>query len=213
MRTPDLIDVLAADTRAVAPGGPPRWLAAAAVAGAAIALALVLTWLKLRPDLVKAMSGGFFWIKASYTAALGLAGFCATERLARPGVSARAAILAATVVLLAFELVAIMQFAPMAGEARLVALQGVSWTVCTRNIIVLAAPMTLICLFVLRQFAPTRPMIAGCSAGVFAGGVAATVYGLHCPEATFAFVGVWYTLGIVVSGLIGGLIGQFMLRW
>ena len=154
-----------------------------------------------------------FWIKASYTAALGFAGFWATERLARPGVSARAAILAATVVLMAFELVAVMQFAPMNGDARLIALQGVSWTVCTRNIILLAAPMTLICLFVLRQFAPTRPMVAGFAVGAFAGGVAATVYGLHCPEATFVFVGVWYTLGIAVSGLIGGLLGRFMLRW
>jgi hypothetical protein len=213
VRTPDLIDALAADTRAVPPGAPPRWLAAAAFAGAAIALALVLTWLRLRPDLAKAMAGGFFWIKASYTAALGLAGFWATERLARPGVSARTAALVAIIVLVAFELTAVMQFAPMDSPARVAAMHGVSWTVCSRNIIVLAAPMTLICLFVLRQLAPTKPMAAGFAAGSFAGGVAATVYGLHCPEATFVFVGVWYTLGIVISGLIGGVLGRFMLRW
>jgi hypothetical protein len=74
-------------------------------------------------------------------------------------------------------------------------------------------PMTLICLWVLRQLAPTRPMLAGFAAGAFSGGVAATVYGLHCPEATFVFVGVWYTLGLVASGLIGALIGRFALRW
>lgn len=213
MRTDELLDVLAADTRAVPAGWASRWLAMTAAAGAMVALALVLAWLKLRPDLGRAVAGGFFWIKALYTAALGVAGFWATERLARPGVSARAAVLAAIVVLLVFELVAAIQFAPMNGPARLVALQGVSWTVCSRNIVILAAPTTVLCLLVVRQLAPTQPTAAGFAAGAFAGGVAATVYGLHCPEATFVFVGVWYTLGIVVSGLIGGLLGRFMLRW
>ena len=213
MRTPDLIDILAADTRAVAPGAAPRWLAMAAAGGAAIALVLVLAWLKPRPDLGAAMHGGFFWIKAAYTAALSVAGFWTTERLARPGVPSRKAALTGLVVLAGFGLIAVLQFAPMDAAARMAAVRGVSWTVCTRNIVVLAAPMTLICLLVLRQLAPIRPMLAGFAAGAFAGGVAATVYGLHCPEATFVFVSLWYTLGIVVSGLIGAALGWFTLRW
>jgi hypothetical protein len=213
VQTPELIELLAADTRSVLPGAAPRQLALAALAGAGVALALVLVWLQLRPDLAKAMSGSFFWIKAAYTAALAIAGFWATERLGRPGVSARSAALTALAVLALFEIVAILQFAPMTGADRLSAVQGVSWTVCTRNIVLLAAPMTLICLLVLRRLAPTRPMAAGFAAGAFSGAVAATVYGLHCPEATFVFVGLWYTLGVLVSGLIGGLLGRFTLRW
>jgi len=213
VRTPELIDILAADTQAVAPGAAPRWLAMAAAGGAAIALMLVLMWLKPRPDLASAMHGGFFWTKAGYTAALGVAGFWATERLARPGGPWRSAAVMGLVVLAGFGFMAVMQFAPMDGAARMAAMRGVSWTVCTRNIVVLAAPMTLICLLVLRQLAPIRPMLAGFAAGAFAGGVAATVYGLHCPEATFIFVGLWYTLGVVVSGLIGAALGRFLLRW
>jgi len=213
VRTPELIDILAADTQAVAPGAAPRWLAMAAAGGAAIALMLVLMWLKPRPDLASAMHGGFFWTKAGYTAALGVAGFWATERLARPGGPWRSAAVMGLVVLAGFGFMAVMQFAPMDGAARMAAMRGVSWTVCTRNIVVLAAPMTLICLLVLRQLAPIRPMLAGFAAGAFAGGVAATVYGLHCPEATFVFVSLWYTLGIMVSGLIGSVAGRFMLRW
>ncbi|HEY3947843.1 NrsF family protein [Phenylobacterium sp.] len=213
MRTPELIELLAADTRSVSPAAAPRRLALAALAGAGVALALVIVWLQPRPDLARAASGGFFWIKAAYTAALATAGFLATERLGRPGVSARSAALMALAVLALFETMAILQFAPMTDAARLGAIQGVSWTVCSRHIVMVAAPMTLICLLVLRRLAPTRPMAAGFAAGAFSGAVGATVYGLHCPEATFVFVGLWYTLGVLVSGLIGAVLGRFMLRW
>lgn len=213
MRTPELIDLLAADTRSVPAAAPLRRLALTAVGGAGIALVLVLVWLRLRPDLMSAMSGGFFWIKVAYTAALAIAGFWATERLGRPGVSARSAGLMALAILALFGIFAVSQFVPMTGGGRLSALQGGSWTVCSRNIVLLAAPMTLICVLVLRRLAPTRPMAAGFAAGAFSGAVAATVYGLHCPEATFVFVCVWYTLGVLVSGLIGGLLGRFALRW
>jgi len=65
----------------------------------------------------------------------------------------------------------------------------------------------------LRWMAPTRPMAAGFAAGAFSGGIAATVYGLHCPEATFVFVGLWYTLGVAASGVIGAIAGRYLLRW
>ena len=130
-----------------------------------------------------------------------------------PEFSARSAGLMALAILALFGIFAVVQFVPMSGGGRLSALQGGSWRVCTRNIVLLAAPMTLICLLVLRRLAPTRPVAAGFAAGAFSGAVAATVYGLHCPEATFVFVGVWYTLGVLVSGLIGGLLGRFTLRW
>ncbi len=73
--------------------------------------------------------------------------------------------------------------------------------------------MTLITLFVVRRLAPTQPVNPGFAAGAFAGGVATTVYRLHCPEATFVFVSVWYALGILVSGSIGAVAGRFKLTW
>ncbi len=213
MRTRELIDILADDARAVPPMAAQRRLGMVALAGAAIALALVLMWLKLRPDLAQAMAGHFFWMRAAYTAALAAAGFWATERLARPGVSARTAMIAGGVVFAVIAVVALMQMMPMDRAARMAAMRGHSWQICSLNIVILAAPMTLIGLAVLRGLAPTRPMAAGFAAGAFAGALAATVYGLHCPEATFIFIGIWYTLGVAVSGLIGALLGRFMLRW
>ena len=42
----------------------------------------------------------------------------------------------------------------------------------------LAAPLVF---WAARAFAPTRPMLAGAAAGLLTGGLATTLYGLHCP--------------------------------
>ena len=55
MRTDDLITALAADTRPIAPGAPARRIGLAALAGGAVALAGVVAWLGLRPDLPAAI--------------------------------------------------------------------------------------------------------------------------------------------------------------
>jgi hypothetical protein len=213
MQTDELIDLLSADTAPVARYAPAQRLALGAGAGAIVVLLLVLGWLGLRPDLSTAASGLFYWLKTGYTAALGAAGFWAVERLGRPGVSARRPAGFGAAVLLLFVLAALAQGFSLGGPARLIALRGVSWTVCTRNIAILAAPILAITLMILRQLAPTRPIVAGFAAGAFSGGLAATLYGLHCPEATFVFVALWYTLGVAVSALIGAVVGRWALRW
>jgi hypothetical protein len=213
MQTDELINLLSADTAPVARYAPARRLALGAGAGAVIVLLLVLGWLGLRPDLATAVSGVFYWIKTGYTAALGAAGFWAVERLGRPGVSAKRPAGFGAAVLLLFVLAALAQGLSLAGPARMIAVRGVSWTVCTRNIALLAAPLLAITLLTLRQLAPTRPTVAGFAAGAFSGGLAATLYGLHCPEATFVFVALWYTLGVAVSAGVGALVGRWALRW
>jgi len=213
MQTDELIDLMAADTGPVSRFAPARRLAVGAAVGAVVVMLLVLGWLGLRPDLTTAVTGVFFWIKAAYTGALAAAGFWAVERLGRPGVSAKRPARLAAAVLLLFVLVALAQACRMSGPARLIAVQGVSWTVCTRNIAILAAPILVITLLILRHLAPTRPTVAGFAAGAFSGGLAATLYGLHCPEATCVFVALWYTLGVAVSALVGAGLGRWVLRW
>jgi hypothetical protein len=213
MQTDELIDLMRADAAPVGRAAPARRLAMGAVAGSLVVLLLVLEWLGLRPDLATAAAGAFFWFKAAYTAALGAAGFWAVERLGRPGVSPFRPIGLGAMVLVLFVGVSLVQALGVSAQARLVYVQGVSWTVCTRNIAILAAPVLAITLVLLRQLAPTRLAAAGLAAGVFSGGLAATLYGLHCPEATFVFVALWYTLGIAVSGAAGAALGRWLLRW
>ena len=208
MRTDDLIDALAQD--AGPSRAPPRRLAIVAGLGALAALVLVLAWLHTRHDLMPAMRGGMFWMKALYTGALGLAGYLAIERLSRPEGSGRRGWMLGGVVLGLFALAGVVQ-AIMSPDIQM--LRGHSWHVCSRNILMLGLPMLILGLWAVRGMAPTRPVAAGFATGLFAGGVAATVYGLHCAENTFTFVALWYSLGVLSVAVLGALIGRWALRW
>jgi hypothetical protein len=211
VRTDDLIDALAADAGPDPVGGPRRRLAGLTLAAAALALVGVLAWLKIRPDLMQVMGGGFFWLKAAYTSALGLAGYLAIERLARPLGSPRLGLILGGAILAGFVLAGLVQFGLSAD--RIAMLRGQSWSRCSLNILALGGPTTLLGLWIVRGLAPVRPGLAGAAVGALAGGVAATVYGLHCAESTFVFVGVWYSLGILACAALGGLAGRWALRW
>ena len=213
MRTDDLIDQLATAPRAIPNGAVQRRFMGVAVAGALAALVLVLTWLHTRADLAEAMTGRMFWMKASYTALLAISGFWALERLARPDGAPRRALTFGAAVLTLFVVAGLTQAVLAEPEQRMIMLRGHSWSVCARNILMLALPGLAATLLVLRGMAPTRPALTGFAAGAFAGGVAATVYGLHCGESTMVFVGVWYTLGVLGTGALGAVIGRWVLRW
>ena len=213
MRTDDLIDRLATAPRAIPAGAVQRRFVGVAVAGALAALVMVLAWMGPRHDLAEAMTGRMFWMKALYTALLGVAGFWALERLARPEGVPRKALLFGAVVLAAFVGMGFGQWLVADWEHRRAMMMGGSWRVCFGYILALALPGLAASLVVLRGMAPTRPALTGFAAGAFAGGVAATVYGLHCGESTMVFVGTWYTLGVLGTGVLGAVVGRWVLRW
>lgn len=64
-----------------------------------------------------------------------------------------------------------------------------------------------------RRLAPTRPTLAGFFAGTAGGGLAASAYGLWCPETEAQFLLLWYALPILALGLMGAAIGRHLLRW
>ena len=213
MKTDDLLDALAADLAPAPARAVHARLLAGAGAAVVIALALVLFWLKLRPDLAVAVGGPTFWMKAAYTVALSLAGFLCAERLSRPATSARGGV---TVAALAVAILAALGAAGLAlapSSERLTLMMGDSWRRCPVSILALAVPGLAIGLLIMRRFAPTRLRLAGAATGLLAGGVAASAYGLHCPETAPAFVALWYTLGITASAGLGALIGPWALRW
>jgi hypothetical protein len=212
VRTDDLIDALASDAGATV--APPRRLAMLAGLGALAALVMVLAWLHPRPDLMPAMKGGMFWMKALYTATLGAAGYLAIERLSRPAGSGRRGWILGGAVLGLFALAGVVQ-AIMSPDIQMALhmLRGHSWHVCSRNILMLGLPMLVLGLWMVRGMAPTRPTLAGFALGLFTGGVAATVYGLHCPEHTFTFVALWYSLGVLLLAGLGAVFGRWVLRW
>lgn len=213
METDRLIDTLADDLRAAPPGRLTRRVLGVALAGGLAALALVATWLGFRPDLATAVGGPTFWMKAGYAAVLGAAGFWCVERLSRPAGSARRGLLLAAAVVTALAALGVVNLMAAEPAERLAVWLGRSWRRCPTNILILAGPALVLTLLVMRRFAPTRLRLAGAGAGLFAGGLAATAYGLHCPETAPAFVATWYSLGILLTAGVGALVGPWALRW
>jgi len=211
VKTEDLIEALALDT-APAKAVSPR-LAVAAVLGGLMAFALVALWLGFRPDLAQAPSTRMFWMKAFYTSLLALGGFWAVERAARPMGSPRKGMILALSVFFLWVALCVWRFMGAAPADRMPMLMGQSWRICTLNILVLGLPILAATLVVVRGLAPTRLTLAGAAAGLFSGGLGATIYGLHCPEHAMAFVAIWYTLGVAAVTAIGALLGPWVLRW
>jgi hypothetical protein len=80
-------------------------------------------------------------------------------------------------------------------------------------VLALSLPALAAALWAVRGLAPTCPRRAGVAAGILAGAIGAIGYSLHCPEASIAFVAVWYTAGITLAGVIGAALGPLVLRW
>lgn len=213
LKTEDLIDALADDLRPCSAVGLDCRLAMAAGGAGLAAMIGVIAWLKMRPDLADAVTGAIFWSKAAYTMALAACGFWILTRLGRPGASVRAPTLLLAGVLSIAAAAAATELLGAAPQDRTGLLMGGSASVCPAYILALAGMAAPFAFWGARQFAPTRPRAAGAAAGLMAAGVAATLYGLHCQERTASFVVVWYSLGIGLATLLGGLLGGRLLRW
>ncbi|KPF44557.1 hypothetical protein D621_19030 [beta proteobacterium AAP51] len=153
------------------------------------------------------------WTKMAYAGALALAAGWLTARLSRPAAPTAGPRRATVLVLLAMTALGLasLVFTP-AGE-RLDGLLGKSWSSCPFSVLALSLPALAAALWAVRGLAPTRPRAAGFAAGLLAGSAGAFGYALSCPEASPAFVAVWYTLGIVFTAGLGALLGPRVLRW
>ena len=212
MKTADLILALAGGATATRPRAVTQRLVSAASLGALAAFVLLVSWLGTRP-LADAVRSPSFWMKGGYTLCLALAGLLLVDRLARPtgklGGGAMIILVAATTmaVLAGLEVMR----TPRSGLAAV--WLGDTWAQCPFRIMALSLPIYLGVALTMRRLAPTRLLMAGAAAGLLAGAVGATIYGLYCEETTAAFTATWYTLGIAACAAVGGLLGPRLLRW
>lgn len=211
MKTDDLIEALALEPAARA--APDRRVLAFALAGTAAAVAATLWLMGPRPGLAETTGLASFAGKAGYTVMLAAVGFWLLDRLGRPGAAVRAPALALALLALAAVAAAILELAPLPAEARMGTLMGSTASVCPWRIAGLGLLVLPPALLAARRFAPLSPALAGAAAGLFAGGLAATAYGLHCGEQAVSFLVVWYTAGVLLTALLGALAGARLLRW
>jgi len=188
--------------RAWSPATVPARLAEIGVAGALVGVLMVLLWLHPRTDLAQAPAQLLFWLKAAYTGGLALAALGLSVALVR-GVSQRPVWLAGAGLVLAMLVAAGVQAAGLEPAALVRLLGPADGAVCLGIVLVVAAPMLAFATLGLKGLDLERPVALGLAAGLFSGGVAASVYGLHCQHASYVFVGLWYTAAVGLCGAAG----------
>ncbi|MFO1090590.1 MAG: DUF1109 domain-containing protein [Hyphomicrobiales bacterium] len=210
MKTDDLIDALVADRPAQEPP-PGRALARSLAVGVPVALLLMLAILGVRPDIGEAMGGWRFPLKiATMTVLAATAGWLAW-RAAYPTARTSLSALLVPAVLIVGGLAAETLLVPPADWARITL--GHNALACLASIPLFSLAPLAAALLALRSAAPANPRLAGALAGLLAGGIGATFYGLHCFDDSPFFVVVWYTIAIGFVTLIGSILGNRFLRW
>jgi hypothetical protein len=212
METEQLIRTLAADNlHRARPVG--LVLALALLAAAPVSIAMFLTGLGVRPDVMTAMHNPFFDLKFVVTLALAVSAISVSLHLSRPEVSLRgwawlllipAGILAAAI---ASEMM-MPQRLPM--MTRLI---GTNSRVCMTAIPLMSLPLLAGALIGLRHGAPARPAVAGAIAGLLSAGLAGTLYASHCTDDSPLFVATWYTISTALVTAVGALAGSRVLRF
>lgn len=210
MRTEDLINALAADP----PGVRPRLVALLPLAAGIAAMILgYAVLLEARPDIGEAIGKGEFILKLAAAAALAVAATGALVRLAAPGRTPgvwRYALFVPALMIGAGVLAAMTGTTAASWWTHLV---GTNAVVCLALIPALAVTPLVGVLLSLRSRAPTRPIAAGATAGLLAGGLAAVLYGTTCIDDSPLFVATWYSLAIAIVAGAGAYLGHRFLRW
>ena len=207
-----LIDRLVAQHQVTSPHRLPRRIANSTLLGAAITLVFVVAW-GIRPDIAAASATSRFWVKLGFGAGfaiVGLAGLLILFRPERP--TPRRLWLAAIPV--AVIVAAVFNEASTVSGTELTALWlGKTALVCPFAIVALSVLPAITLVRAGRRSAPTRLRLTGGVIGLASGGLAATLYALHCPENGMTFVATWYLFGILLTTLIGATCGPRLLRW
>jgi len=211
MKTTELIDLLASGA-----GPAPRWVAARRLAPV-LALGLLASagsaLAVFGPIPVDLWAEPGLWLKLGYAAALAGGAAWLAARLGRPAARTGAPRLVLLLAVAAMALLGVLAVFGAPAGGRLAAVLGHSWARCPFNVLVLSLPALAGALWALRGLAPTRPAAAGLAAGLLAGGLGALGYALSCTELSPAFVAVWYSLGIALTGGLGAVLGPRVLRW
>ena len=211
MKTASLIDLLAQGAGPAPSPGTARRLCSAIAVGLIASCALAL--LTIEPLPAATFVTPTPWIKLAYAISLGLAAALLTGQLARPIALLRSQLVAVAVVFLTMASVAGLYLLQLPSGLRSAAVLGRTWLVCPWLLLGFSLPALAAAFWAVRGLAPTRLRAAGLACGLLAGAVGAAGYSLACPESSVAFVAIWYSLGIVLTALLGAVLGPRLLRW
>jgi hypothetical protein len=214
MNTQQLIHTLASDLQTGA--GPTRsrlsWLRLALMTGLAslVSLAAILLLLAPSPHLVHG-PGATIGFSALAGGTLAAGAFWATLKLSYPEGRLGLWWLLLPLGILLLGLGLEMSETPSSSWAT--RLWGNSPGACFLCVTALSLPILAAALVALRDGAPTHPRLCGAMAGLLAGGIAAALYTLHCPEDSLLFVASWHVPAVLTVTIFGALAAGRWLRW
>jgi len=179
---------------------------------AMVAAAAVATFLGVRNDLMTGMADEMFFLRSGVLLMLGIATALAVVNMARPGVGKlnRGWIWALIAAALFPLTAAIMSAINMPPVEALRPMQGLKClSVSGVAALAIGSGLTLW----LRQGAPTSPERAGWLIGIASGALGAAAYNLHCPFNDIYYIGLWFTIPVVVAAILGRLVVPRLIRW
>ena len=177
------------------------------IAGIAVA-----TMLGVRNDLMIGMADEMFFLRSGVLLMLGIATAITAVNMARPGVGklSRGWIWALITAALFPLTAAIMSAIAMPPVEALRPTEGLKClTVSGIAALVIGSGLTLW----LRRGAPTSPERAGWLVGLAAGALGAAAYNLHCPFNDIYYIGLWFTIPVLLSAIVGRLLVPRLIRW
>lgn len=203
----DLVDDLS-PVRSLKPSG------GMAVAGILTIFACVsVAWfLGVRNDLAMGMADEMFFLRSGVLLMLGVATAYSAVNLARPGVGNlnRGWIWALATAALFPLTAAIMSMINTPPIEALRPSEGLRClTVSGMSAFVIGSGLTVW----LRQGAPTSPERAGWLVGIASGALGAAAYNIFCPFNDIYYIGLWFTLPVLASAIVGRIFVPRLIRW
>ena len=203
----DLVDDLS-PVRSLKPSGG----MAVAAALTMLACGSVAWFLGVRNDLAMGMADEMFFLRSGVLLMLGIATAYSAVNLARPGVGNlnRGWIWALVTAALFPLTAAIMSAINMPPVEALRPSEGLRClTVSGMSAFVIGSGLTLW----LRQGAPTSPERAGWLVGIASGALGAAAYNIFCPFNDIYYIGLWFTLPVLASAIVGRIVIPRLIRW
>ncbi len=176
------------------------------------AMAAVATALGVRNDLAMGMADEMFFLRSGILLMLGLATAFAAVNLARPGVGNlnRGWIWALATASL-FPITAVIM--SLINTPPVEALRPTQGMLCLAVSMISALGIGSGLTMWLRQGAPTSPERAGWLVGIASGALGAAAYNIYCPFNDIYYIGLWFTLPVLASAIIGRLVVPKLIRW
>jgi hypothetical protein len=211
MNTQSLIDMLASQA-----GPAPKRLVFEAFSwpiaiGFVVSLLLAVGLIGFLP--MEGLLAHATWIKMVYGLALIAALTPLAAQACKPAASTRGPWLGTFFVIILMVGVGLAFLAQTPSSQRVEALFGQTWLACPWVVMGISLPALIFLQIRARRLAPVNLKAVGFELGLLAGALGALAYSFVCPEQSLAFVAVWYTVGIALTGLLGMLLGPRTLRW